>query len=283
MKKCLPVCAAFFSTLLTLTGCRFGLEQVFYRKMPVEDRASELTVIEPEGNAGAKSEYSFVIISDVHYGAVKKPKDQEFVSFIADMETRPDFCISLGDIAEFGAEEDYTGFCDGIVEPLEELGIKTYNIVGNHDLYNNGWEHFTKYCYPYTSFYKFVIGDISYYFLDSASGNLSKPQFTALKKAFKDDSNKKFVFSHIPLYAEDTTYFVMQDSQERNELISLFEKNNVMYYIGGHIHYYRYTAFDSFQELNIPAFNAQSGWTIFTVDTEKETVSFQTWLEQFKD
>lgn len=272
-----------FTLLLAIflqTGCSYGIMQGFYRKMPVEDRAQQLLQITPPFTIPSDQNYSFIVIGDLHFGAPKKADTQAFINQIAEMDPRPTFCISVGDATERGVEKEYDDYIEIIVQPLEDLGIQTFNIVGNHDLYNHGWDYYARTCYPYTSFYKFVINDLSYYFIDTASGNLSKPQMPIFKEAIENDPNRKIICSHVPLYAEDVTYFVMQDTQERNELISLFEKNNVEYYIGGHFHFFRLTTYNNFQEINIPAFLDLGGWGVFNVNQTKQTITFEPLLHQ---
>lgn len=279
MKKTLYITAIIIFSVIIFSSCSYGIKEIIYRKAPsVEERAKELSTIDSEMDFSQKDKYTFLVISDVHYGAKKASIENKFLDFLSNLPELPDFCICLGDIAEHGLEEEYITYNEKLIQPLEELGIKTYNTVGNHDLYNSGWYNYIKYNYPYTSFYKFEIDGLSYYFLDSASCNLSKPQINQLKSAFEDDNNPKFAFTHVGLYSDDTTYFIMQDSQERNELISLFEKNNMKLFVCGHIHYYAETKFDNMQEINIPAFLDQEGWTLFTVDKTDNTYTYKNWI-----
>lgn len=278
MKKTTTALFSLFTATILFTSCSYGLKEVFKRDFPVEERASELLEIDTGLDLSQKEKYSFVVISDVHYGAKKASIEEKFLNFISDLPERPDFCLCLGDIAEHGLEEEYIAFNEKLVKPLEELGLKTFNVAGNHDLYNTGWNNYTKYNYPNTSFYKFELEGTSFYFLDSASCNLSKPQFAQLEKAFEKDKNQKFSFAHVGLYADDTTYFIMQDTQERNELISLFEKNNMKLFVCGHIHYYAETQYDNLKEITVPAFLEQEGWTIFTVDKADNSYTYRSWI-----
>lgn len=265
--------------ILSTTSCKFGLKQVFYRPNPVEERSATIKEIIPEIDVSSKDIYSFLILADIHFGSAEKQDVQALLDFLCTTEPFPDFCFSLGDITDHGLEEEYVEYNNELVQKLEEMGIKCLNVVGNHDLFNSGWVNFEQYCYPYTSFYKFTLDNLSYYVLDSASGNLSKPQFDALEKAFNNDSNEKIALAHIPLYAEDAVYFVIQDTQERNEILSLFAQNNVKLFIGAHIHDFLVTKYENDMiEVNVPSLLEQKGWTIFTVDKTKNTITCKAWI-----
>lgn len=256
---------------LGAVSCAYGIQEGFKREMPVEKRATELkdlggiTIANPD-------DFSFILISDVHFGAKLERHDDAFLKAVSQLSKRPDFCVVLGDVAEHGLEEEYVEFNTVVVQGLEKLGIKTYCTVGNHDLYNSGWESYAAHNYPYTSFYKANGGGCSFYFIDSASCTVGEPQFNALQNSFKADDAPKFIFTHVPLHADDTKYFVMQDTDERNELISLFAQNNVKFYYAGHIHYVRDTDFGAFVEKNVPAYLAQKGFELCTVKRDSELV-----------
>lgn len=286
----------------------YGLDEAFYRKDSVSERADSLTELSAdqimksfEGENGgtetakafsgllsgtARSVYSFLVITDVHFGGeglAKNPenrRDDDFFAWLAendreagdDDSRRPLFCICLGDVAEHGREEEFSRYRE-FTQRLEKLGLKTFTAVGNHDLYNSGWEHYTKYVYPYTSFYRFKTRLFNYYFIDSASGSLGDAQYAKLVRALKNDSSPKIVCSHYPLYAEGHFFYVMNDSTERNLLISACAKDDVRAFISGHAHMRSRTDFGSFAEEGIPGFLERNSWALVTVDERNESVS----------
>ena len=253
-------------------SCDYGIHEFLGREYPVTERAVKINDIKLTDSFNSpleflsKEKFSFLVISDVHIGSGKEKKDSTFIEAIKTLNEKPAFCICLGDVAHHGFEEEYKNYNTFIVESLAQEGIQTYTIAGNHDLFNNGWEKYTKYIYPYTSFYRFQFNDFSFYFLDSASGSLGFQQTEALKKSFAEDKNIKYVFSHYAIYSEDEFYWVYQKVEERNNLISLFAKNNVKAYFGGHIHAVLHTDFGKFQEVNVQAFYAPCSWVLVTVD-----------------
>lgn len=271
MKKSLKLIysIALLICVAVTVSCAYGIQEGFGRKAPVEKRAKNL-LDAGQIELADSNNFSFILISDVHFGAKLTRHDDAFFTAVQALEKRPDFCVVLGDVAEHGLEEEYVDFNNVIVAGLQALGIETYCTVGNHDLYNSGWESYSKYNFPYTSFYKATGGNCSFYFIDSASCTIGQPQFNALENSFLADDAHKFIFTHVPLHADDTKYFVMQDTDERNELISLFAQNNVEYFFAGHIHDLRSTDFGAFFEENVPAYLAQKGFEVCTVKNSPE-------------
>ena len=267
----------------------YGLEQGFFRKYPVNNRAGTLKTLNLKRNEISQEnypdaykkifddkKYSFIVISDVHIGSSKYGSEDEniaaFLEKVKNLSERPAFCLGLGDFAEHGKSEEFTKYNQEIILKLDELGIRSFSVLGNHDLYNSGYENFSKILNPKTSFYKFETPSISFYALDSASASLGDQQMTALKNAFNFDIKPKIIFMHIPLFAESKFYFVFQDSAERNRIISLFSENNVQLLLVGHTHE-RHISNLGFSEENFPAlFKSRTFFIIRIDETDSENI-----------
>ena len=166
----------------------------------------------------------------------------------------------------------------------DELGAsdyKVYTILGNHDLYNNGWEVWKKKIYPYTSYYKFTInaggasnGGFDFYFLDSGNGTLGGPQIEDLERNLSASSRPKIIFMHYPLYAGGIFYFALDDVHERARLISAFAESNVKYVFEGHKHQQHDYDFNNFKETVIGAYLQERFFGLVTVDEAAGSVSF---------
>mgnify|MGYP002512662344 CR=1 FL=1 len=192
--------ALILLSIFMFFSCSYGLDEFFYRDGVVNSRARSLLSLPssevPEVPSDA--DYDFWLITDVHFGGehgkkTGERKDQQFIQKIMDLpqSKRPYFIVCLGDVAEHGKPGEYRNyrkFTDQIAEIPNPLGnpIVTYSIVGNHDLYNSGWESYRKYVYPYTSFYVFQTHGISWYFIDSGSGSLG--MYENILKNFGPDS-----------------------------------------------------------------------------------------------
>ena len=258
----------------------YGLEEFLYRSGTVEKRTEsvlELTghdvpVVPNEGN------YNFLIVADIHFGHQVYKNDVDWlITSVTDYlntipeDEKPLFCICLGDIAEHGLKSEFDDFTK-FVNKLNELGIKTYSVLGNHDLYNSGWRIYKDVIFPFTSFYYFKTDVFSFYFIDSASGSLGKSQMNKLENLLTKDEKPKIVATHVPLYADGYFYFAMQNTTERNLLISMLARNNVKAVLSGHTHSMNFTNLGKFTEYNFPSVITYNDIGIVTVNQSDNSV-----------
>lgn len=295
MKKSIKLSLTFIlSFIFILSSCKFAdynLSEAFYRLMSVELRAQELKVLSEEtviNGIDAEDEYDVLIITDVHFGNENKGKngprrEDNWFEYLNNIDAKTGkslidttkFVICMGDVAEHGYESETLRFKKDIVDKLDAKGIPVYNIVGNHDLYNSGWNQWADNLYPHTSFYKFSTPNFSWYFTDSASGTFGGYQYEAFNKDMNKDTKKKLVFSHVPLYANNHQYFVMQNTDERNKIINTCAKNKTSLFIDGHSHVDKYTDFGKFEEFNIPSFLQSYGFAVLHVNEKDQSCSLQ--------
>lgn len=275
MKKILIISLLIPAAVL-LSSCSYGLYNFFGREDTVRTRAGSLTQLDtPAAVSGSDTSYTVAVITDVHFGADKsRGVDTAFLSWLAELDAEsalPKFVLCLGDVAEHGYEsemKDYNAFCDKI----REYGPEVYSVLGNHDLYNDGWQYWKKIVYPKTSFYHFKTNNFSWYFLDTGNGTLGTHQYSILIDALESDSSPKIVSMHYPVYAQGKFYFCLQDTIERNLLISYFADNNVKLLLDGHTHEYNYTDL-GFIEYNVPGFLEKGQWALVTVNETAGTVT----------
>jgi|GEM_PF-500187 len=281
-----PASAVLLSILFILSvivsGCglnSYGLNEFLVRNPDVKTRTKRLEKLSAVDAPAAPStsEYTVLVITDVHFGAEKLPKngprfDEEFFTWLSTFTPKPKFCVGLGDMAEHGWEEEFERY-KAFTDRLESThGIKTYNAVGNHDLYNSGWTYCKEYLYPFKSLYYFEAGGFSWYCIDTASGSLGDRQMRLLRKTMRSDPNPKIIMSHFPLWANGHFYFSLQDTLERNLLIATCAETGVKAALTGHTHIEKTSHFGKFTEYNHPGFYAKAGWGIITVDPVKQTV-----------
>lgn len=275
-------CNLFFLLLLAvisifLSSCNFlfggyGWDEFFYREHSVSSRADSLTDL-TDTPAGTSAAYSVIVITDVHFGGDGTRPDDKFFSWVAGLSDKPKFCVCLGDVVEHGYESEYTDYVSFTGKLYDTYGIRTYTVTGNHDLYNSGWKYWSTMVYPYTSFYRLKTLDFSWYFLDSGSGSLGTDQYDALEDAMDNDSNPKIVLLHYPIYADGTIYTCLQNTYERDKLITLFAKKNVKLVLDGHTHTYHTYDFGTFYEFNVPGYLEKGQWALLTVNETAGTVS----------
>ena len=276
----------FITISLFFSSCKYGLEELLFRDNSVSERANTIKYLESEGweTETENKEYEILVITDVHFGGENKGKnggrfETEFYdwlesTYVVPGKALPLFMVSLGDIAEHGFSKEYRAY-KFFTDNLESrYGIKTYNVVGNHDLYNEGWKNFENFNYPFTSFYKFRTSSFTFYFLDSASGSLGEKQLDSFENDMRywERGRNKIVFTHVPAYAGNFFYFVMQNTVERNRFISACAKNDVQALVVGHTHD-EITSNLGFTEYNIPGYLEKKAWALLKINEVTGQVS----------
>ncbi len=277
MKKTI-FCLVF--ALLLLQSCQYAFHEALWRKDPVDSRSTHIVKVEPKFTVPPTKKYYCILIADPHLGHTKY--DAPLEKFLTWLDKyiaqkggeQPLFCITLGDLVDHGTASEYQTFAD-FQKKIQDKGIPVYNILGNHDVYNSGYTLWKETCYPHTPSYYFETTAFQWYFLDTASGTLGRPQFYDLKEKLAQSNKPKLVFTHYPLYGNGAFYFTLCNPRERAELISLFGKNNVKLYCTGHYHKGGYYDFGAFKEHVLTAFGAYSHWYVFHVDETASAFSIE--------
>jgi Icc protein len=262
--------------IFLITSCKYFSGDAFGRGDNVTTRASDLTVISKPSAIASKSTYSFLVVTDLHFGGDFTRHEDELYKWIKNKSSdeRPSFCICLGDIADHGYSSEVDSYNKFVSYLDTEFSMKTYTVVGNHDLYNSGWQYFKDNIYPNTSCYRFETDKYSYYFLDNASGTFGKKQYDNLTTQMANDSKEKIVSFHIPLYTETYEYFLMQNEVERNRFITLFASNNVKLVLSGHTHYNLPYDIGPFYIYNVPALKYAS-FLVVHVDETNQNLTWE--------
>lgn len=182
-----------------------------------------------------KDDYSFFIISDSHLGGTVNI-NKVYADAIA---KNGKGVIMIGDNCS-GNKTDY----DMLANVVEQHStIPSYLLVGNHDLYFEGWEHF--YTYFGSSTYSFSIKtpDASDLFimLDTGGGTLGKLQLQWLKDLLATE-RKNFrnciILTHNNILRSRYTVSTLPMQEEVKVLLDLFLQHNVNYCFTGHDHQY---------------------------------------------
>lgn len=277
------------------TACDYGMYFFASGQDDADGRASSLSVLSgenlPELDVTSMPVYSFAIISDVHIGTTlsNNRDDKAFIkSFMellksSDPAQRPQFVISLGDELDSGRKwqaDEYNKLLKKISDAAKaELGVSryhTYSIVGNHDLYNNGWNIWKTEIYPYRSFYKIPLGNFSYYILDTGNGTLGYKQLEAFEREIRKDTNKKICFSHYPFYANGIWLFTIQDTKERARVLTALVNNDFLLLGEGHKHKLIECSMGDLKERVMGSLTFQRVYCLVTVDNNNQTVSTRT-------
>ena len=283
----------------------FGEDDVDERSACLTDKQGESPDFDSQKIQASES-YSVLVMTDLHFGA--SSEDINETAFFDWLERRmqekdavkiPRFAVNLGDTADGGHDSEYKDYLqfekkiktiagkylygeNGETKDSERK-FKVYSVLGNHDLYNDGVTGFMDLIYPYNSSYYFHIDrngsqGFSYYFLDTANGTTGTTQLDDFKAKIEADSRPKIVFTHYPVYAGGTDMFmILQNTLERNTLLTYFAENNVKQVYEGHAHANYGFDFGKFREDVIGSLRfsgrAKKQCAVFTVNESKGTVS----------
>ncbi len=301
MKKFFLSCAVLFLFSFNFISCEYGIDEAFHRIDEVSKRSLSLLDLANDTDSLNKgvavpsvssSKFSVLFFTDIHFGRNKKGEncryENEFFQYFeehkAELETYGTssypfaFAISGGDNVEHGYKDEYISYNDFCSSFETKFDLKTYSVVGNHDLFNSGWTNYKTYCYPYTSsyFFKTSYGEnsIDWIFLDSGNGTLGHKQLSSLKDILRSSNRKKIVITHYPLYSGGVFYFTMQNVIERDTLISYFCKSNVSILVDGHKHSGGQWDFSSyFHEENVKSFLDYTTFAVIYVDLNANSVN----------
>lgn len=245
--------------------------------------------------AAPPSSFSFLVIADHHFtrkdSGVWYAQD-EFHAWLGQyqQDTAGDpahhlgLMVCLGDCTENATEEEFRQFRQ-FLDKVESEGIEAHAVKGNHDIRANVdstlyWNEYVQEP-PYQAF---SYRGVSFYLLDTAARTLGRTQLNQLKTAITQDPSPKVFCTHIPLYGKpELVYYCIPDTQEREEILELMNKNAVGLYLSGHHHQgdisFRYT--DSMSEFIAGAYNGRTSlfettlprWYVCTYDVPHTTLA----------
>jgi len=143
------------------------------------------------------------------------------------------FVIFGGDLTYLGEDGEYSNF----INHCDALTVPWYPAIGNHDIYNSGWSYYWRYLGP--SVYSFNGGNAKFIVIDSAGGKIGEAQMEWIQDQLRNNKQPLlFVISHMPIYGGSQSTFEFPKTEEREMLISLFEKYEVDIVLEGHYHGY---------------------------------------------
>ena len=178
----------------------------------------------------ASQQFSFVVFGDNRDGA------DVFSDLIqrVNAEVGIAFAFNTGDFVSRGQRSEYQAYA----KLAQQIKVKVYNVLGNHDAVYGGWKNYLKYYgKPYRSFdfrsSHFIILDNSF------DRRVTNAQFAWLETdlaACKKDNI--FVFLHRPLFDPSGIFagHVMESKEKALRFQKLFEKYKVNIVFAGHIH-----------------------------------------------
>ena len=172
-------------------------------------------------------------MGDSHVGGIKNID----IFFSAAISIKILASILVGDLVT-GHQEDYTTFVEHL--PNKD-SLAVFPIVGNHELYFEGWEEFSRYWG--TSTYFFVVQTPSaqdlFICLDTGSGTLGQKQLAWLKNLLEEKREQHrycLIFTHNNIFRLRPTLSTNPMVEEVLAFSDLCLKHEVNMVINGHDH-----------------------------------------------
>jgi 3',5'-cyclic AMP phosphodiesterase CpdA len=222
--------------ILLFTGCDYFDFWGAIASSPVDERFKEkdrLKGFDPPASIDPDN-FNFMVITDLHYYNTQLDIIKNINANRASWNLS--FIVVDGDIVQDGLKKNY----DLATEDFATTALPIYTVIGNHDLYNNGFEIYKK-VFGRTV-YDIKIGRILHMvFLDTANGTIGELQKNWLDDVIrKSDSKYKIVFTHYSptdnsVWQSLTTMSYPDDSYY---LYDLFDTYNVDFCVAGHLHTY---------------------------------------------
>jgi UDP-2,3-diacylglucosamine pyrophosphatase LpxH len=177
--------------------------------------------------------YNILVGGDSHIGGVKN-----FNTFLDEAKKSENTAfVMVGDLVT-GRKSDYDVLKENL--PCYD-SIPYFLLIGNHDLYYNGWK--TYFDYFGSSTYYFTVQtptakDI-YICLDSASGYLGTKEvewLTNLLSTQRNNFRNCIVFTHLNFFEAGNKWAIYPVIEKSEEFQTLFTQYNVNMVVSGHVH-----------------------------------------------
>ncbi len=221
-----------------LSGCNvLDFSGYFYSPDRVDERFEQSDMwnqTHPFKTLTANSEnYQLLVAGDSHIGGLIN-----FNKFLTEAAKSENLGFVLVGDNVSGEEEDYLVLKNQLPDFNQ---IPYFLVVGNHDLYFDGWK--TYYDFFGTSTYYFTVQTPQhkdlYICLDSGGGTLGAKQLAWLKnvlETMRPEYRNCIIFSHVNFFREHHTGSTNPVETEIEVLLPMFAKNRVNLVITGHDH-----------------------------------------------
>jgi hypothetical protein len=272
---------SLFIIVLSCDSCMkdADLSGFFYSPDPVNERVKlslEWNKVNPGKDVTIEgTDYGLLIAGDSEVGGTSH------VDTLIARSKRPGIVgfLIAGDIT--------SGDPEGYVTLERDLEIKKpgrdFFILGNHDLFFNGWDNY--YSYFGSSTYSFTVqsNDASDLFicLDSGNGTIGSRQLKWLEDLLKSErKNHRFciIFSHVNFFREHHTFSANPLVDELRVLLDLFYRNSVDMVIMGHDHHRSEEFFGKTHYITLDAFMddfEDASYLLLEVNRGKLTSAFE--------
>ena len=211
----------------------------------VEKRFEQSSRLNEDMHAGvveAQENYMFYVCTDPHIN--KTHKNLSIFNDALRNDNEASFGVILGDCIDI--KDNICTYLNAVrYDPdSHSYDYKIYHILGNHDLFFNGWVDFRENVGPSVYWFEveFPGGKDLYVTLDTATGTLGRKQ-TAWFKSFLVDNRAKYrhciVMTHTNFFYTDNSQTSSGNMplEESFSFIELLGKHDVSLVLQGHDHY----------------------------------------------
>ena len=197
--------------------------------------------------SGVQKPFSFVQLCDPQLGMGGYEHDTEYFQLAVDKvnELNPDFVVICGDLVNHAKDSSYADF----LRIKEGFNMPCYLAAGNHDVGMTPTDTTLAYYRTtvgadYYDFlhkgYAFVVTNSQLWKSDVEGESEKQNQWfkESLSTHMKNKDNL-IVIGHIPLYLEQSNEeenYSNFPTDKREEMLSLFDKHEVLAYLTGHTH-----------------------------------------------
>lgn len=211
----------------------------------VQSRFEQSLEMGPELKAGgvnADESYLFYVATDPHVDQTHRNLDVFNDTFRNDGDAS--FGVILGDCTD--VRDNLPNYLESVKYVHERHGFdhKLFHVLGNHDVYFNGWGDFKDMIGPSVYWFEVVFpgGKDLYVTLDTASGTLGAKQ-TRWFKEFIEKNRSSYrhcvVLTHTNLFYTDNSQTSSGNMplEETYSLIDFLARNDISLVLQGHDHY----------------------------------------------
>ena len=225
-------------SIFAFTACnKFEMRGFFFSYESVDERfeqSIEWNKTHPYKKLTVPTDnYLLYIMGDSHCGGT----DNTDIFFNEAMKGNAIAAVLVGDLAT-GHAEDFDSFANHI--PHQD-SITSFPIIGNHDLYFNGWEKFHSLWRTTTYLFTVETPEASdlYICTDTGSGTLGSEQLTWLTDILENERpnyRRCIIFTHNNLFRIRHTTSTNPNIEELYVLTELCSKHNIDMVITRHDH-----------------------------------------------
>jgi predicted phosphodiesterase len=186
--------------------------------------------------------WSALLVGDFHfYNDEGNENVARIQAYLAEQPV--DLLFQLGDLADGGWPREFATACAA----LDGLGVPVYGVIGNHDVYHEGWSSYREYFGP--SVYALQAGRVLFVVLDEAGGTLGGLQRPWLEAQLAGAAAEHVVLlGHYPLWAPtDEGFSELASEEEVYEILDLMRRCGARAHVSGHSHRWALTELDGMQ------------------------------------